>query len=97
MYLKRNDPRAAGSVVLAAPARAGSAAQRTVNTGLISSDDGVYRLFEADPFSPQRRRLKMLATATVTAKHLTWYETTTGVWWKSAATAGAPLHPAALA
>ncbi|EAV9010790.1 type IV secretion protein Rhs, partial [Salmonella enterica] len=27
---------------------------------LISSDDGVYRLFEADPFSPQRRRLKML-------------------------------------
>ncbi|ECZ1678140.1 RHS domain-containing protein [Salmonella enterica] len=39
---------------------------------LISSDDGVYRLFEADPFSPQRRRLKMLGDRNSNCQHLTY-------------------------
>ncbi|EFV4957826.1 type IV secretion protein Rhs [Salmonella enterica] len=39
---------------------------------LISSDDGVYRLFEADPSSPQRRRLKMLGDRNSNCQHLTY-------------------------
>lgn len=39
---------------------------------LISSDDGVYSLFEADPFSPQRRRLKMLGDRNSNCQHLTY-------------------------
>lgn len=39
---------------------------------LISSDDGVYRLFEADPLSPQRRRLKMLGDRNSNCQHLTY-------------------------
>ncbi|MFT7754780.1 UNVERIFIED_CONTAM: DUF6531 domain-containing protein, partial [Salmonella enterica subsp. enterica serovar Enteritidis] len=39
----------------------GLAVRRSVQgLWLIRSDVGVYRLYEADPFRPQRRRMKML-------------------------------------
>ncbi|WES69442.1 RHS repeat-associated core domain-containing protein [Superficieibacter sp. HKU1] len=37
---------------------------------LISSDDGVYRLFETDPHNPQRQRLKMLGDRNSNCLHL---------------------------